>query len=134
MPSDRIHLLSVPELDEDHIALAYIIAELEAAEESEAPTAECLSIIARLIEAVREHFTSEECVMAFDQYPLLEQHREEHRRELAFIENVGKELSNGMALRKETILSIWDWSLRHIVTSDRAYAEYVRERAKSRTA
>ena len=133
MPPDRIHLISVPELDEDHIALAHIIAELEAAEESEAPTAQCSSIVARLIEAVREHFTAEECIMSLDGYPLLEHHREEHRRELAFIESVGKELSNGMVLSKERILSIWDWSLRHIDTSDREYAEYIRERTKSRT-
>lgn len=132
MRPNRVHLLNIPEMDEDHLALGHIVAELEAAEENQASTAEVASIFTRLIDATREHFIREERMMAFDQFPFLEDHREQHKRLLAYIELLRRELiQSGTALDKETVVSIWDWSLSHMDTIDREYAEYLHRRMKA---
>ena len=129
-PDGGVYLLGIPELDEDHLALGRIIAELEIADENDGDISEVTSIAERLVEAARSHFQHEERMMIRDDYPLLEAHRQKHRELIAFVETLCRELSTGVArLDKKLIAVLWEWELSHIDTSDRGYAEHMHRRA-----
>src|SRR5581483_7305339 len=78
MLDGTVHLLGIAELDDDHLALGHIIAELEAAGERNAATAEVADIVTRLAEAAKTHFEKEEQMMQRHAYPFLHRHHQAH--------------------------------------------------------
>jgi hemerythrin-like metal-binding protein len=129
MPDARVHLLDIPTLDDDHLALGHIIAELELLGENNASGTVVANVIARLIAAARLHFAREEEIMAHEAYPFLACHRESHCQLIEFIEDLAGQLSSGrITLNKKVIAGLWDWEITHIDTADRDYAEYAKNR------
>ena len=130
MPHEHIYLLGISELDEDHLTLGHIIAELELICDKPAPIAKVANIATRLVESARDHFAREEGIMAENEYPFLEAHRQSHRKLLEFVEALADQLSTGRSVvNQELIAALWDWETGHIDTSDREYAEYLKNAA-----
>ena len=130
MPHEHIYLLGISDLDEDHLTLGHIIAELELLCENPAPIAKVANITARLVESARDHFAREEGIMADNEYPYLEAHRQSHRKLLEFVEALADQLSTGrMVVNQELIAALWDWETGHIETSDREFGEYLKKPA-----
>lgn len=131
MPTTRIRLLSIPELDDDHLALGHIIAELESYGENDARPAEVADVMTRLAAAAGRHFAREESLMSDDEYPLLARHRESHRELIHYIERLAQELSSGrVAVNAGLVAALWEWEIGHIETADREYADYVEKRMR----
>lgn len=74
------------------------------------------------IDAVDEHFRTEEKLLQFCAYPLLAQHRDEHaraRRQLAdFLMAVSREEANQRALHD----FLADWWFHHLLDGDKQFA------------
>lgn len=129
MPHAHVHLLDIPSLDDDHLALGHIIAELELLAENHASSSVVANAFDRLIAATRQHFAREEAIMANDEYPYLARHRESHRELMKFIEDLAGQISSArITLNEELIATLWEWETTHIDTSDREYGEYAKNR------
>ena len=134
MVKKHVHLLGISKLDQEHLLLGYIIAELELAAEQNAHVAAVSAITARLIQAARAHFAHEEKMMERDGYPLLNHHRESHAQLIRFVEALASQLAAGhIQLDKELLATLWDWETGHIEYADREYADFIRERHRHQT-
>jgi hemerythrin len=121
----QVNLLGIANLDEDHLALGHIIAELEFSGENNAPAAEVGAIADRLVEAARAHFAREEEMMAKHNYPFMEQHRQAHCDVIQSVEGLAGRFSAGHIVPdKDVIAALWNWELAHIDQSDRLYAVF----------
>jgi hemerythrin len=128
MPHTHVHFLNIPDLDDDHLTIGYIIAELESCGENNAPAFEIANVLDRLVDAARGHFAREEAMMSLDEYPLLEPHRETHLELIKLLEALAVQVSAGeIKVNPELIVALWEWESRHIDTSDREYAEYFKK-------
>ena len=129
MAHTHVTLLDIPDLDDDHLSLGHIIAELELCGENNASISVVAKVVRRLIEAARRHFAREEEMMARDEYPLLDRHRESHHELIESVEGLAGRLSAGrITVNKELIAVLWEWEIGHIDTADREYADYVKTR------
>src|SRR5579884_368258 len=132
MSLDRVPLLGIPELDDDHLEMCYIIAELESREEENTPVAELVAVLERLIKAAQLHFGHEEQMMERDGYPRFEEHRLHHENLLRYLRMLVPRITDGhMRGYKNLITAIWDWGTVHIDTHDREYANYIRSQSSS---
>lgn len=129
MTHERVQLLGIAELDDDHVRLASIVAELELCAENRGQASEAGRIAARLLEAAKAHFAREEQLMEESKYPGLAQHREIHANLIHFIGALANELAAGyVQVDEQLIASVWEWELEHIDTTDKEYADYVRQK------
>ena len=129
MSYHRVSLLGISELDDDHLALGHIIAELELSGEDDAKAAEVGVIAKRLVDAAKLHFEREEAMMEQAQYPLAERHREAHGELIEWIEGLTGRLASGeVTPDKDVIAALWGWETAHIDSSDRMYAVYAMEK------
>lgn len=127
MPNNRVQLLDIAELDDDHLKLAAIIAEMELCIEKELAT-NAGQLLEPLLTAARRHFQDEERLMAQTEYPLLAKHQEGHAELLRFMEGVIGRVANGqLRVDTELIAKLWYWELEHIDTSDQQYADYLKQ-------
>lgn len=127
-PPEQVRLLGISEVDEDHLRLGHIIAELELYV-GEPASIEVSQVASRLVQATCEHFRREEEIMELHQYPLVEQHRTSHRDLLRFVESIAEGLSVGrITVDAGLISALWEWELTHIDVADRDYADYALRR------
>ena len=132
--------LGVDFMDDDHRALAALLDELArrhgpphvgAGRERGATGGRSASLLAdltRLAEHTRAHFEREEQAMRRAGFPDLPDHKSEHDQLLAELAVTLREVSatDARRLDAETLLSLKDWLLGHLLEMDRELAEFLR--------
>jgi hemerythrin len=124
-PAFEVQLLGIPELDDDHLVLGRLLAELEeaCARQSRIVLAEAMDMLAA---RVRQHFVDEICWMKRDGYANFKDHEGEHDRLLAYLEALRETFIDGLLLGDEKLIrNLREWVNVHIALSDSEYAEFV---------
>lgn len=111
-------------LDEQHQAIFQWLAELESAT-AEQRTLFGVYVITRLKHYIREHFAVEEAMMKAAGYPDLEQHRAEHAKFRAKLEELQLK-SIGEDISSDTVRFLNNWLTNHIARTDMAYVPYLK--------
>ncbi len=89
--------------------------------------------IEEFIEQTRLHFREEEAFMLQVDYPGYNQHKREHGILLAELVDLARQVRQGAEeFGLGTLTALKRWLIVHIVTSDRAYAEYSHRREHAR--
>lgn len=131
--------LGVPEMDDDHRALAEALNGLAGAVEPpwrlpvQAAAAQGrrtqLSALRTLHDRAAEHFAREEALMRETAYPRLAEHRSEHRLLLAELTTLLRDQQRqrpGYALERATVRELKLWFLGHLLDMDRQLAHHLR--------
>jgi hemerythrin-like metal-binding protein len=89
-----------------------------------------VNIVKGLVNYTYEHFMSEEEYMALNEFPLQQEHRNEHMGVLKRISKyLGEVEANREGLVEELIDLMKEWLTTHIMISDQKYALWVKSRA-----
>jgi len=124
------YLLDFPGLDEMHqVIFSHIVALSEALQQEALGTAEPL--VGKLVEFTKEHFDSEERLMAAHGYPNspMAEHRQQHQKFREFLDALAAEIRAGgtpplrLAFRCQFLLL--DWFISHISITDRHLERYL---------
>ena len=120
---EKTHLFGVPEIDQEHLGLARILNELNAAVRLNEPSEATARLLDQLTTQIRSHFQHEDHLM--DQYGYFDDdaHKNEHQRlidELGYLKdkfNQGGEMA--------TLHTLKEWLLNHISSSDRQLSDFI---------
>lgn len=109
-------MLGVPEMDEDHLAIAALFGRIAAADDAELP-----ALLVEAETATIEHFAREEALMAKHDVPILFCHIAQHKKLLAEFTEAHAELAAGRVDRLSDMLRrvIPDLILAHVASVDR---------------
>jgi hemerythrin-like metal-binding protein len=117
-------------LDEDHEKILTLINRLEDRKLREITSREFLDELWRqLADYADRHFSAEEAIMKRVGYPDLAGHKMAHDQFRADIARFRREFDKDQATLDDYLLNyLKSWFIRHVLTADRKYAEYCRER------
>ena len=119
---DRL-TVGIPSIDNQHRQLFDRVNRLFVAASERAPKEEMENLFIALVSATLEHFRHEESLLEKNHYPRLDEHKVEHEKlvgeikELLFKYHIGV-----MSLGPDLFSFLERWLVRHIETSDLAYA------------
>lgn len=120
-------------IDEQHKKLIDIVNELYDAQQHGTSRAIIGSTLDKLIDYTSYHFGSEEVLFKDYQYPEAESHIEEHEGFIKDIVNLKSDLvDNNLLLSLKTLDFLKDWTINHILGTDKDFSEYVREKETGR--
>ncbi len=115
------------EIDKQHQHLAEIINELYNAFEMGLAESKVIEVLEDLEEYTKTHFALEEELFEKYNYPLAQEHKEEHERLVKHLtelkENYYKNSSS--LLSYEVMIMLKDWLLEHILVSDHKYKDFL---------
>ena len=115
--------VQIPEIDEQHKEWIAIINGLHDLLMHGVVSSETVHAqLTRMLEYVRYHFTFEEQYMQSIDYPLLAEHKEEHRTFLLELERItATERQGEIVLPTEVMQMLIHWLKNHILCSDKKY-------------
>lgn len=116
--------LGIPGVDQQHWILADCLASIELSVTEKGRSSAVNAALDRLIDLTRKHCADEERLMRAHDYPDREEHAEEHRQLLTYMEK----LRNRSASDEESLsmmVFIQNWLREHIRTGDKHYASYL---------
>jgi hemerythrin-like metal-binding protein len=122
--------VGVDSLDADHIVVASLINHIDDAKQSASDERAVGRILRVLVEHAFAHFTREETLLETHSYPLLEQHRREHR----LIEEQLQELCEAYErtadpeLSREIMQILHFWLVEHIMKVDMHYKAFLEDK------
>ncbi len=117
------HLLGVPVIDQQHLALAAMLNRLNEAVKNSAPMEVVAGAFENVLSFTRHHFETEERLMQRFDYPDRKMHIDEHRDLLAEAAYLRQKFLQGGEL---TVLqALKDWFVAHIVDSDKSLASHL---------
>jgi hemerythrin-like metal-binding protein len=120
----------VASMDREHLRQLSLFNDLKAAVRSGADDRLVYALLNDLVEHTDLHFLSEQLAMKLHAYEAYESHFLEHERLLAEVRNLKRNLTQGTAADKHSLIeSLRSWLLVHIETADKALAEYLNARA-----
>ncbi len=120
--------LGVPELDEQHREIFNNFKRLSTACQEGHGEVVLLEVLAFLKDHVARHFPSEEALMEQHHYPDLPEHREQHAKYRAMVEEFCTQAEgngNKHELAIEVDRQLIRWLILHIRGSDREMVEYI---------
>jgi hemerythrin len=120
--------LGIPAIDQQHRRLGQLLVGLRHHAERQ-DRAGLQSAIDALARFSARHFATEEQLMAAAYYPFLPQHREEHQRLLASLDQLRGQNLEGLDLG-EGIAELEYGFAHHFLQQDRHYAPYLRQSPK----
>jgi hemerythrin len=118
--------LGIPTVDDQHRELVAIVNEAHAVFSTGAEASRLVPIFDRLERYAAEHFATEEALFERAGYPDRAAHAAQHRSLTAQVRRLRQDLDAGdpdVALELMDMLR--SWLVRHISSSDRAYATYL---------
>jgi hemerythrin len=124
--------MGIEPMDADHREMVRLLNLLFESATDE-PT-EVVAGLDRVLAHLRQHFDREESFLRAIDYPLLEQHRNEHVKEMAELVDLRRELAGRDTgwLDEGSVAGIKRWFFNHVIAEDHRYAEYYFEREESR--
>lgn len=121
--------VNVAELDRQHQGLFAIVNELNEALAAGEGAAVTNSVLRRLVEHARNHFTAEEALMTQYRFPTLLTHCAEHDRFTRLVAKFVEDYRAGKAgVPVSLLLFLQNWLKEHILVSDKAYGSFLNAR------
>lgn len=120
---DKIHLFDIPEMDQEHLELASILNNLNAAVRGGEPSEITSQLLDKLAAQIQSHFQSEDRLMDQYGYSDNDAHKNEHQRlidELGYLKDKFNHGGEMMALH-----TLKEWLLRHISSSDKQLSDFI---------
>ena len=117
----------IPIIDEQHKRLFAALGQVQDAVANENPKEEVLGLVQALMADTREHFRTEEAVMAHHGFPDLLAHIREHELLMEKLEDLNlrfEESQDSMALMMTTFMG--GWLRHHISEGDLSYAQFIK--------
>jgi|HubBroStandDraft_5_1064220.scaffolds.fasta_scaffold1213581_1 hemerythrin len=125
--SDK-YSVGVGSADSQHFVLFEILNELNTAMMHGQNQVIINQLLAKLVRHTRDHFSSEEAMMAAVGYPGLEAHKALHRELTGEVEEFMARHERGESMGNGKLLSfLRDWLTDHILTADRNYGPWLNE-------
>ncbi len=121
--------VGLEEMDRQHRQLVKILNELHQAMQAGGRQRDLVRVMDELIQYTKFHFSTEERLMAEAAYPGLPRHKQTHQALTAKVEEYAAGVLKGRATISLSILQfLKEWLNRHILGTDREFAEFVRSR------
>lgn len=115
-------------IDDQHRRLIEIINELYDAQRIGTSQFIMNGVINRLEEYTIYHFKLEEEMQSLNLYPYFNEHIEEHQEFIGKLAEFKRDaIRNNLLLSIKTIDYLKDWTINHILGSDRDFGEYLRK-------
>jgi hemerythrin-like metal-binding protein len=116
-------------MDNQHAILMDTMNELRLALAHGAKRAETDQLLNKVIEFTRMHFRSEEQMLERYDFPALAEHRAEHLRLLAELEDaVSREQLGGAMTTNDLLCFLHDWFIGHVEGVDQKYGQWLNAR------
>lgn len=127
--NDRISV-DVEELDADHKKMVEMINELYDAILAGCGRKKLDSLLDRLVDYTRYHFSREEAWMERIGFPELAAHKQEHEKMAVWINTAWRDYHSNLAMAPslETMNTLKDWLFEHILDSDQKYTAFMKKR------
>lgn len=120
------HKINVESIDEQHKIMIRMLNRLHDAMEAGQDVKKVNGILDDLIIFAEHHFASEEVSMRQMDFPLLDDHIQEHTELLNAIKNYRRMTSTHVPLSMATLENfLVSWTRRHMVEADRKYGEFI---------
>lgn len=117
--------VGIESIDEDHKGLINIINELFDAVSHGKAKEHLSGVLAKLIDYTKIHFKREETYFEKTNYPLLEEHKQQHDAFIVRINNLQKDFDKmNLTISVELLKFLTDWLVNHILSVDRKYKEH----------
>ncbi len=114
-------------IDEQHKALIAIVNELYEAQQLGTTQSIISNVLDKLNDYSLYHFNMEEGMQLNCHYAQLEEHKKEHAFFIDKIKNLKTDLAkNNLLLSLKTLDFLKDWTIQHILGSDKEFADYLR--------
>jgi hemerythrin-like metal-binding protein len=124
-------LLSVPQMDREHLTLLALENEFSVAVDSEASRAELEMRLTQLIEGFKSHFESEEWLMRSNGFPELKMHRNEHLNLEKKLSMLRDDLGSGVVNRCSALIDfVRLLTGQHIQGADTELAHFLHMRGR----
>lgn len=118
--------IGIRQLDDQHKKLIEIINSLYQAHQGGMGQALVSEVLDALVEYTEYHFSMEEDLQKQYKYPGLEDNHEEHREFISKIADLQQEGRRGnLLLSLKTIDYLKDWTINHILGTDKDFGEFV---------
>lgn len=125
--SDK-YSVGVQSIDDQHAGLVETLNELHEAMMKGQANVVTGKLLIALVDYTREHFASEEMIMASAKYPGFAQHREKHRDLTRQVEEfVGRYQRGEIRINLQLLNFLSDWLSTHILKDDHAYGPWLNE-------
>ena len=123
--------VNIPAIDDEHKLLVSIIDDI--AHDMQSHSSLQVRLITeslhRLSNYIRTHFESEERLLLFNNYPEFTQHKDEHTKLLARMDNFELRFkADEWTFNENMLLYLKDWLTRHIILYDCKFGHYYRNR------
>jgi len=120
--------IQVEVIDEQHRRLVELMNRLIAFQEEETTDKDVAEVLGAMTNYLGYHFDTEEQLMIDHGYPEIESHREEHQ---AFVTQTAYFIATyregGASLKKDILLFLKEWLVEHIVKTDGAFGDYLKD-------
>jgi hemerythrin len=128
IPWNDAYSIGIVEIDTQHKKLISILNDLYEAHQTETTQTIIQEIIDKLIDYTKYHFNIEQQMHTEYKYPNGLKHKTEHQIFLDKLDdlNQNRERSN-LLLALKTIDFLKDWIITHILGSDKAFGDYLRD-------
>jgi hemerythrin len=122
---------AVASMEREHAGQLNLLNDLKAAVRSGAEDSVVYALLNELVEQANLHFLSEQLLMKLHAYEAYESHFMEHKRLLAEVQNLKRNLATGTVTDKHSLIeALRSWLLVHIQTADKTLSEYLTRRAR----
>lgn len=122
---DETLSVGVREIDAQHQGLLRLINELHEAMKEGKSRDILASLVSRLKDYARAHFSTEEKYMRQTAFPGFEEHRVQHDKFIEKVLDFELEMSEGKTSPLEVARFLMDWYVRHVKGTDRKYAGHL---------
>lgn len=120
--------VGVARIDDEHRKLIRLMNDLYAAIVNHTEGAVLAKVLDGLVVYTRFHFSNEEALLKRYAYPGLAQHRAEHDKLVAQVDQLQSGLRDGkQALSMDTMTFLQGWLIRHILGTDKKYSRHLND-------
>ncbi len=122
-----IYETGVPVIDDQHKNLIKLINDLYEAQKKGQGQLVIGNILDNLVDYTQKHFTAEEQLFENTAYPQIEDHKKEHAYFTGRINEFKSDQKSGnIILSLKTIDFLKDWTINHILGTDKEYTPYLK--------